>query len=298
MQIFKNYLKSEHYKTRTISEHCLNVERFINWFGSTDQQELAQLSVAQLVEYINVLQAKELAAETINLQLRSIRKYYEYLESEGYIIPKIENVKVKGVTKKVVIDPLEYSDLEQLYKDYSAYKKEQIEQLKESNLIRASKTCSKTALKRKVMLGFMVFQGLHSGELKRLEINHINNEDVTVYIMGSGKSKARQLLLQPLQMQALFMYLGSSTNDQMQLLSGNLNNQTYDLFEELKGLNQKVQNGLHIRASVILHWLQLHGKRQTQYMIGHKWISSTEHYELQNLEELTNLLDEHHPLVS
>lgn len=298
MKIFKNYLKSEHYKTRTISEHCLNVERFINWFGSTDQQELAQLSVAQLVEYINVLQAKELAAETINLQLRSIRKYYEYLASEGYIIPKIENVKVKGATKKVVIDPLEYSDLEQLYKDYSAYKKEQIEQLKESNLIRASKTCSKTALKRKVMLGFMVFQGLHSGELKRLVINHINNEDVTVYIMGSGKSKARQLLLQPSQMQALFMYLGSSTNDQTQLFSGNLNNQTYDLFEELKGLNQKVQNGLHIRASVILHWLQLHGKRQTQYMIGHKWISSTEHYELQNLEELTNLLDEHHPLVS
>ncbi|NOQ75454.1 MAG: hypothetical protein GQ574_25820 [Crocinitomix sp.] len=198
MKVFKNHLKSQHYKIRTINEHCLNVERFIKWFGSTDQQELAQLSVAKLVEYINVLQAKELAAETINLQLRSIRKYYQYLESEGCIIPKIENVKVKGITKKVIIDPLEYSDLEQLYKDYSAYKKQQIEKLKEARLIKASKTCSGTALKRKVMLGFMVFQGLHSGELKRLEINHINNEDVTVFIMGSGKSKARELKLQPL----------------------------------------------------------------------------------------------------
>ncbi|NOQ75453.1 MAG: hypothetical protein GQ574_25815 [Crocinitomix sp.] len=96
-------------------------------------------------------------------------------------------------------------------------------------------------------------------------------------------------------MQALFMYLGSLPIDQINLLTGNLNNQVSDLFQELKGLNQKVQNGLHIRASVILHWLLLHGKRQVQYMIGHKWISSTEHYQLQNLEELTDLLETHHP---
>ena len=92
--------------------------------------------------------------------------------------------------------------------------------------------------------------------------------------------------------------MGGLPQDQNQLLTGNLNNQITDLFEELRGLNQKIQNGIHIRASVIMHWLKLHGKRQTQYMIGHKWISSTEHYELQNLEELTNLLDKHHPLAS
>jgi integrase/recombinase XerD len=47
-----------------------------------------------------------------------------------------------------------------------------------------------------------------------------------------------------------------------------------------------------------MHWLKFHGKRQTQYMIGHKWISSTEYYELQDLEALTNLLDKHHPLAT
>lgn len=295
MKSFKNYLKSEQYKPRTINEHCLNVERFIKWFGSSDQQEIAQLTVTHMVEYINALQAKQLSVSTINLQIRSIRKYYDFLRSEGYQTASLEKIKIKGEIKKVVVDPLEYSDLEQLYKDYSSYKKQQIEQLKESGLVRASNTCSKTALKRKVMLGFMLFQGLHTGELKRLEVNHINTEDVTVYIMGSKKSKARELRLQPLQMQALFMYLGGLEPDRTQLLNGNLNNQMTDLCEELRGINEKVQNGLHLRASVILHWLQLHGKRQAQYMIGHKWISSTEHYELQNLEELTNLLESHHP---
>ncbi len=308
MKTFRNYLKSKHYKANTIDEDVLNVERFINWLNPKSEEELTQLpavrvtelTVPHLVEYINCLQQKQLAAKTINIRLRSIRKYYDFLKSEGHHVSDFENISVKGLVKKVIIDPLGSSDLERLYKDYANYKKQQIEKLKQAHLLRASKTCEKTALKRKVMLGFMIFQGLHSGELKRLEINHINNEEVTVYIVGSAKSKARQLPLQPLQMQALFMYLGNLFPDegfgnQTQLLNGNLNNQITDLMEELKGLNEKVQNGLHIRASVILHWLQLHGKRQVQYMIGHKWISSTEHYQLQNLEELTNLLDEHNP---
>lgn len=300
MKVFESYLKSNNYKSNTIKEDVLNIERFIKWLNPKNEQELYQLTVPTLVEYINALQAQQLNPKTINIRLRSIRKYYEYLKSEGYQTPELENINVKGASKRVIIDPLEYSDLEQLYKSYSVYKKQQVQQLKESGLTRASKTCSTTALKRKVMLGFMIFQGLHTGELKRLEINHINSEDVTVYIMGSTKSKARQLNLKPLQMQALFMYLGSLSRDegfgnQKQLLNGNLNNQIADLMEELKGLNEKVQNGLHIRASVILHWLQLHGKRHVQYMIGHKWISSTEHYQVQNLEELTNLLETHHP---
>ena len=297
MKAFKSYLKVNNYNQNTIKEDVLNMERFIKWLNPKNDEELYQLTVPILIEYINFLKQNKLAPQTINIRLRSIRKYYAYLKSEGHYVADLDSLKVKGQTKKVVIDPLDYSDLEQLYKAYTAYKKEQIEKLKATGLIRASKTCTKTALKRKVMLGFMVFQGLHSGELKRLEINHINNEDVTVYIMGSGKSKARELKLQPLQMQALFMYLGGLSEDHILLFSGNLNNQVSDLFQELKGLNEKVQNGLHVRASVILHWLKLHGKRQVQYMIGHKWISSTEHYELQDLEALTNLLDKHHPLA-
>jgi len=100
------------------------------------------------------------------------------------------------------------------------------------------------------------------------------------------------------QMRPLFRLLDSLQEGQLQLFAKNLDNQLFALLDELRGLNNQVQNATHIRASVILHWLQLHGKRRTQYMIGHKWISSTEHYELQNLEELTNLLESHHPFVN
>ena len=302
LQIFKTYLKSKSYSPRTIKDDLLNVDRFLKWYRQTNEEDQARLPVAsvveltvpELVEYINVMQAQNITPQTINLRLRSIRKYYAYLKSEGYFVSNLESVKVKGAVKKIVVDPLDYSDLEQLYSNYSNYRKTRLETHNKNfhNYKQAS-------LSRKVMVGFMVFQGLRSGDLKRLEIDHINEEDGTIYIPATRRSKARQLKLQSNQMRPLFKHLDALLVKQASLLfSNDVDNQLFQLLQELRGLNHKVQDATHIRASVIMHWLKLHGKRQTQYMIGHKWISSTEHYELQDLEALTNLLGKYHPLAN
>ena len=62
------------------------------------------------------------------------------------------------------------------------------------------------------------------------------------------------------------------------------------LTDELKGINPQIKNARHIRASVILHWFRQYNKRQVQYMAGHKYINSTEIYEVQELETLTSNL--------
>jgi site-specific recombinase XerD len=67
------------------------------------------------------------------------------------------------------------------------------------------------------------------------------------------------------------------------------------LVEQLKGLNPQIRNAQHVRASVILHWLKQHNKRQVQYMAGHKHIDSTERYAVQQTKKLTDLLAKHHP---
>ncbi len=290
---YKSYLKAQKYRPKTIQTDCNNLNLFVTWFESIEESELAQLTAPILLEYVNYLQGKQLAISTINIRIRSIKKYLDHLKDEGLIKSNVaEGLHIKGTVKKVVIDPLEFSELEQLYVDYSKHKKKQLERLNEGTA-RITKAAGE---KRKLMLGFMIFQGLHTGELKRLEINHINDEEGTIYIAGSGRTKARHLKLQPAQMRVLFQQL--TKVKEASLFEKNVYNQMAFLCEELRGINQKVQNGLHIRASVIMHWLKLHGKRQTQYMIGHKWISSTEHYELQDLETLTNELDKHHPLRS
>lgn len=62
----------------------------------------------------------------------------------------------------------------------------------------------------------------------------------------------------------------------------------------LKGINSKFRNTLHLRASVKMNWVETHNKREAQSMIGHKFVSSTEHFESQDTRELSELLDKYH----
>jgi site-specific recombinase XerD len=80
-----------------------------------------------------------------------------------------------------------------------------------------------------------------------------------------------------------------------ELIPGSLRNVIQQLVEEIRGLNPVITNALHIRGSVILNWLKIHPKRQVQYMAGHKYISSTEKYASQEVEDLQDALAKYHP---
>jgi len=67
----------------------------------------------------------------------------------------------------------------------------------------------------------------------------------------------------------------------------------------MRGLRKKhdyFKNAAQLRQSVISHWIKLYDIRQAQYMTGHKWVSSTERYQADNLEDLQRELEKHHPL--
>jgi len=51
-----------------------------------------------------------------------------------------------------------------------------------------------------------------------------------------------------------------------------------------------------IRASVITNWLHHYNLREVQYMAGHRFVSSTERYRTDNLEDLQKELEKYHPL--
>ena len=78
--------------------------------------------------------------------------------------------------------------------------------------------------------------------------------------------------------------------------SGNLKNSLYHLFCFIKKVNPEVKSAGQLRQSVIAYWLKSHNLRQVQYMAGHRWVSSTERYRLDNLEGLQAELDRYHPL--
>lgn len=285
LQPFKHYLESESLAESTIAEHLRNIERFILWAKENNRTGIDRLSYNELLTFVGDMKEKGLTTSTINIRLCSIRKYYEHLKQEGIIeLNPARKIHIKGGVKKIVVNPLTYAELEAIYHHYLKYIEEKP--------IREAKQ-KQVNLRRKVWLGLLIWQGLHSGEMEKLEIQDIRLSEGIICVPGAN-SQSRELKLEPLQIIPLHEYLGSLPPSQLKLLP-DAHNDTNRFIQEVKGINPLISNAGHIRSSVILHWLKMYSKRQVQYMIGHKWVSSTEHYEMQELSGLTDLLEKHHP---
>ena len=81
-------------------------------------------------------------------------------------------------------------------------------------------------------------------------------------------------------------------------MEGNLRlkNSLHHLFRRIRKTHPEILNPKQIRASVITYWLKNYNLRQVQYFVGHKYVSSTERYQLNNLDNLQKKIEELHPL--
>ena len=68
------------------------------------------------------------------------------------------------------------------------------------------------------------------------------------------------------------------------------------LTREIKEKHPKFINLRQIRTSVITHWLKQHNLREVQYMAGHRYVSTTEGYLVNQTEDLQADIDKFHPL--
>ncbi|OQP68411.1 tyrosine-type recombinase/integrase [Niastella populi] len=290
MDEFEQYLLGLKLSESTIAGHCYNVKLFIGWINKEKHIEAASVGYNGLLAYIQHQKQNNLSPATINLRLNSITHYFDYLKKIDEVRKNpARTLRVKGTVKRVVENPLSVDELQALYDHYKLLKKVSPHQLN-----------TDLAHQRNiVILGLLVYQGVHSGELQKMEVNHVSVDAGTVYIPSSSKSNSRTLQLKPAQILPIYEYL-QDTRPQLkpmgeELFPGNLHNTIYLLVQELQGINPIITNALHIRGSVIINWLKVYNKRQVQYMAGHKYISSTEAYAVQNLDTLQDELSKHHP---
>jgi hypothetical protein len=79
--------------------------------------------------------------------------------------------------------------------------------------------------------------------------------------------------------------------------SGTIQNIMPYLMERLQPTNRKVTSIKQLRASVIVHWLKLYNLRQVQYMAGHRFVSSTEAFLINEMDGMIEDIDRYHPIV-
>ena len=75
-----------------------------------------------------------------------------------------------------------------------------------------------------------------------------------------------------------------------------LNNTLNKLLEQTTKLEPKVKTLQQLRASVITHWIKTLNLREAQHRAGHRYVSSTEAYLINDLGGLAEDAARFHPI--
>ena len=218
-----------------------------------------------------------------------MKSYFRYLLIENYRSDNpVEGIQIKGVKRVTNYNLLEAEELEDLYYSFET------DNYKDKS--------QKHALKRgKILVGLIVYQGLNTTDLGSLKVEHLQLTKGKIYVPSTKRSNARELELKPWQIMEFMNYVNevrpmiqdsmNNHSDQLFITNGRFNTIIHELFKKIKWYNQKVENNKQIRASVITNWLGQYNLRKVQYLAGHRYISSTEKYvqdDLENLHEIVN----------
>jgi site-specific recombinase XerD len=282
---FKEYLQQKQYSNTTVSRYTEGIQNFLSWLQQEDIKA-EQFTYNELLDFMRYCHQKGISKRSVHNILCMVRHYCNYLIVEK---KRTDNpaagVFIKGLVRKLPTNLLSMEEMEELFKQYS---------------VQLNVDSSK-----KIMLGLMVYQGLTVGELMRLQSHHIKIKDGKIFIKGTKRTNERLLSLQAVQITELQNYLtknkfkeGALFKEEIKkpISERNINNRIKYMFDQLKKLNAKVINAKQIRSSVITEWLRKNNLRQVQYLAGHKYVSSTERYQCNNLDDLQNELQQHHPM--
>lgn len=293
MNDYRTYLKQQDYSQTTIKGNQKQVELFIKWC-KRNHTSPPEIDYKICLKFIKYLTKKGITKKTINHRLRSIKIYFNYLIDQAYRIDNpIETTTVKGEKRTLNYNLLEADELEDLY--YSFETDTYQEDYHQYTLKRA-----------KVIIGLIVYQGLNTTDLGNLKLEHLQLSKGKIYVPSTKRSNARTLELKPWQIMEFIDYINEVRptiqnkigNQREQLFNTNarFNSIIYHIFKKLKKYNGKVENIKQIRASVITNWLGQYNLRKVQYLAGHRYISSTERYLQDDLENLHEIVNNFHPI--
>lgn len=302
-QEFTQYLLLKGYSTTTTRRYVRDVEIFIKW-AEKENVQIKQISYSDVLHYIQS-KREHVKQRTISTTINSIKHYFNFLAITDQTIENpTTQIQIKGVKRKTLYHILSKQELESLYNNFEL--PDENSKDKNQNWFNSSQLTRK---RNKVIVGLLIYQGLGSRELGLLTEKDIKLREGKIYIAGTRKSNERELKLEApqvldmmeytLQIRKELLKLSNSTSEQLLVNSqggSHFSNVLWYLLKQLKKQNKKINNIQQIRTSVITHWLKLHNLRQVQYMAGHRYVSSTEAYFVNDLDDLQEDITKFHPI--
>jgi integrase/recombinase XerD len=282
---FNQYLKKLGQSKNSVASCEAAVKLFLNWMEK-QSIEPENGSYADVLAYMKYCQKNGVSQRTIQNYVNMIRHYYDHLIEQSQIeINPTKGIKIQGVKRKSLYHIFKPEELHTIYNSY------QDESLK--------------GKRNKIMLSLLVYQGVKTEELIKLEVRDVKLKEGKIEIPGGLRSEGRILKLESHQVLEFYDYV-NSTRKEILNQSGQ---KTDKLFVSMEGgdslsscmtrlmfwvrrKNKLVKNAKQLRASVIVKWLKMYNLRKVQYMAGHRYISATEAYRQNEMEGLTRVFNE------
>ena len=281
----EKYLNDRHTKA-TAKRYLRDIELY--------QKEMPNHKTAtysDIMNYVGKLRKQYDKPETIKCTLHGIKKYYAWLVATGQRNDhpcRFLNLKDKQNRSIQLQDLFTSEELEGLLDRRERY--------------------TKLKTRNQVIIGLLIYQGITTGELTRIELQDINLDTAEIYIKASSKQNSRTLKLKPKQILPLHKYIHEIRPELLRTKTRNLiinklgkpenGEQISYLVSTFKHLfAERNLNPKKIRQSVIANFLKAgNDLRVVQVFAGHKYPSATENYKQVGVEQLKKLVAKYHPL--
>jgi site-specific recombinase XerD len=313
LEQFSEWLIIKGYANSSVQGYCKTVTYFFNWINPqntcTEQGrsiEIENASYNDVLAFINYKRQAGNKPRTLTIIVNSINHFYKFLQSEYQLEENpVSNIKIKGIKRKTLQEILTSEELEKIYKSYTT----EIKEYQKAQRVPPQANNQLARKRNKIILGLVVYQGVRTEELARLELQDLQLREGKINIQGSKKTEGRLLKLEAHQIYDLMDYVNVTRKQILEATakqsnkvfisvgtSLNFSNIMQNLVSSLRENNVKLRDIKQIRTSVITNWLKIHNLRKTQYMAGHRYVSSTEAYQINNIEELQEDIKKYHPI--
>ena len=307
MTEFIKYLEEKDLAPRTQEGYTKYVETFFKWV-KTEAEQVTKPDILRYLEYLK--KKKGLQNITRQNHLIVLNHYFTYLYKAGEIDKNpCAFLKLRGTQKKKLHKIYTPEELDTLFDNYyQVFFRNYDDSHHRCN---AQKRYSKLCRERNVLIMSILFnQGVITAEIGKIELNDVDLSKATLKIRGRKRCKDRVLPIKATQIGLFINYLQNirpqlvehqaKESDKLLLslpaahhktaekdISGNVFTR---LIKQVKSIDNQFINFIQIRTSIITFWVKNYGLRKAQYLAGHRYISATERYIANNLDNLLTIL--------
>lgn len=306
------YLESKDFTISTIKNQIKYVEQF---FAKTKKEEI-QITKSDILKFLEYLKNSKKVQNTYRRHyLGALNHYFTFLYNNGQIAKNpCLLLKIRGQKRKTLYKIYTPEELDLLFDTYYLLF---VRDYDDSHIPKNIRKRSALGKERNVLiLSILINQGVTTEEIEKIRLNDIDLIKATIKIRGRQHSNERIIPLKANQI-GLFMhylqnvrsqlseYLAIESDKLFLPLPKSIQKQTksdiipitvfFRLANQLKTIDKQFINFKQVRASVITFWIKMQGLRKAQYLAGHRYVSSTESYLPNNLDDLIDDINKLHP---